>query len=202
MQREDVRLDIESMTCSCCGGALRVIGGSVSEMLDWIPAQLRVIRTTRPKYACRICATIVEAAALGGRSPAAWRPRRCLPRSWSANIVITRRSIGSRRSSPAMGSIFPVRRWLDGSAAPAGGSRRCTSALPGTCSRRTISCRRYDGPGAGRSPAAVYLFAPDRKAERPAAHLEHFKGDTTCMGHCLSSALHKVPSSQFVVSPR
>ena len=64
LQREDVRLDIESMTCSCCGGALRVIGESVSEMLDWIPAQLRVIRTTRPKYACRICATIVEAAAL------------------------------------------------------------------------------------------------------------------------------------------
>src|SRR3546814_20047051 len=24
--------------------------------------------------------------------------------------------------------------------------------------------------------AAVYLFAPDRKAERPVAHLQHFKG--------------------------
>ncbi|MER8866430.1 IS66 family transposase [Mesorhizobium sp. M0751] len=24
--------------------------------------------------------------------------------------------------------------------------------------------------------AAIYLFEPDRKAERPASHLEHFKG--------------------------
>jgi transposase len=29
----------------CCGGALHAIGESVSEMLDWVPAQLRVVRT-------------------------------------------------------------------------------------------------------------------------------------------------------------
>ena len=33
--------------------------------------------------------------------------------------------------------------------------------------------RSWGGPA---PPAAIYLFAPDRKAERPAAHLEHFKG--------------------------
>ena len=32
-------------------------------MLDWVPAQLRVIRTTRPKYACRTCETVVQALA-------------------------------------------------------------------------------------------------------------------------------------------
>lgn len=63
LPREDVRLDIGDMTCACCGGALHAIGESVSEMLDWIPAQLRVIRTTRPKYACRICETVVQAPA-------------------------------------------------------------------------------------------------------------------------------------------
>jgi transposase len=61
--REDVRFDINDITCACCGGALHVIGESVSEMLDWIPAQLRVIRTTRPKYACRTCETVVQAPA-------------------------------------------------------------------------------------------------------------------------------------------
>jgi transposase len=36
---------------------------------------------------------------------------------------------------------------------------------------------REQRPWAGpEPPAAVYLFAPDRKAERPASHLEHFKG--------------------------
>ena len=63
LPRKDVLLDIDDMTCACCGGALHVIGESVSEMLDWIPAQLRVIRTTRPKYACRTCETVVQAPA-------------------------------------------------------------------------------------------------------------------------------------------
>jgi transposase len=30
-------------------------------MLDWIPAQLRVIHTTRAKYGCRSCETVVQA---------------------------------------------------------------------------------------------------------------------------------------------
>jgi transposase len=47
LSREEVRLDIESMICSCCGGALHVIGESVSEMLDWVPAQLRVIHSSQ-----------------------------------------------------------------------------------------------------------------------------------------------------------
>src|SRR6266536_2361656 len=33
--------------------------------------------------------------------------------------------------------------------------------------------RGWSGP---EPPAAVFLFAPDRKSERPAAHLEHFSG--------------------------
>ena len=63
LPREDVRLDIDSRICACCGGALHAIGESVSEMLDWVPAQLRVIRITRPKYACRACGTVAQAPA-------------------------------------------------------------------------------------------------------------------------------------------
>jgi hypothetical protein len=44
LPREDVLLDVDSEICGCCGGALHAIGESVSEMLDWIPAQLRVVR--------------------------------------------------------------------------------------------------------------------------------------------------------------
>jgi len=32
-------------------------------MLDWIPAQLRVARIARPKYACRVCDKVVQASA-------------------------------------------------------------------------------------------------------------------------------------------
>lgn len=38
-----------------CGGDLHVIGEDVSERLDVVPAQFRVIVTRRPKYACRGC---------------------------------------------------------------------------------------------------------------------------------------------------
>jgi hypothetical protein len=43
---------------------------------------------------------------------------------------------------------------------------------------------REQGPWAGPEPlAAVFLFAPDRKAERPASHLERFKGVLHVDGH-------------------
>jgi transposase len=35
LQREDALLDVDSRLCGCCGGALHLIGESVSEMLDW-----------------------------------------------------------------------------------------------------------------------------------------------------------------------
>ncbi|TIQ75072.1 MAG: IS66 family transposase, partial [Mesorhizobium sp.] len=63
LPREDVLVDVDGTICAGCGGALHTIGESVSEMLDWVPAQLRVIRTTRPKYACRTCETVVQAPA-------------------------------------------------------------------------------------------------------------------------------------------
>lgn len=44
-----------SLDCPCCAGALHRIGEDVSEALDWVPAIVRVIRTVRPKYACRHC---------------------------------------------------------------------------------------------------------------------------------------------------
>jgi transposase len=44
LPREDMRLDLEHQACPCCGGELHVIGETVSEMLDHVPARLRVIR--------------------------------------------------------------------------------------------------------------------------------------------------------------
>ena len=63
LPREDVAIDIDQRVCPCCGGALHVISETVSEMLDFVPAQLRVLRIRRPKYGCRACGTIHQAAA-------------------------------------------------------------------------------------------------------------------------------------------
>ncbi|WP_435171330.1 IS66 family transposase [Falsirhodobacter sp. 1013] len=47
-------IEPDSLTCAC-GGCLHCIGEDVSERLDVVPAQFRVIVTRRPKYACRSC---------------------------------------------------------------------------------------------------------------------------------------------------
>ena len=58
LPRVDMRLDVEHQGCPCCGGSLHLIGETVSEMLDHVPARLRVIRIRRPRYGCRACGTI------------------------------------------------------------------------------------------------------------------------------------------------
>ena len=51
-------------TCACCGGLKHRIGEDVSERLDVIPAQFKVIVTRRPKFACQACAgEVVQAPA-------------------------------------------------------------------------------------------------------------------------------------------
>ena len=64
LPRYEVVIDIESKECPCCGGALHVIGEDRAEMLDLVPAQLRVKVVCRPRYACRTCeSTVVQAPA-------------------------------------------------------------------------------------------------------------------------------------------
>src|SRR5438876_1005904 len=62
LPREEIVIDVEDKTCACCGGLKHRIGEDVSERLDVIPAQLKVIVTRRPKYACRACAGEVTQA--------------------------------------------------------------------------------------------------------------------------------------------
>lgn len=51
------------LTCSC-GAERHIIGEDVSERLDIVPAQFRVLVTHRPKYACRSCeAGVIQAPA-------------------------------------------------------------------------------------------------------------------------------------------
>lgn len=52
---ERVEVVIEPDLSCACGAERHVIGEDVSERLDIIPAQFRVIVTRRPKYACRSC---------------------------------------------------------------------------------------------------------------------------------------------------
>jgi len=55
LPRVEVLVDVADKSCPCCGGALHVIGEDTSEMLDLVPAQLRVKVIRRPRYACQAC---------------------------------------------------------------------------------------------------------------------------------------------------
>ena len=64
LERIERTIEPVSTDCPCCAGALHRIGEDASEVFDWVPAILRVIRTVRPRYACRQCqSAIVQAPA-------------------------------------------------------------------------------------------------------------------------------------------
>src|SRR5919202_5366391 len=52
LPRVEVLVDIADKSCPCCGGTLHAIGEDTSEMLDLVPAQLRVKVIRRPRYGC------------------------------------------------------------------------------------------------------------------------------------------------------
>ncbi|WP_040622160.1 IS66 family transposase zinc-finger binding domain-containing protein, partial [Rhodovulum sp. PH10] len=66
LPRIEMVIDIDDHACPCCRSALHRIGEDVSERLDVVPAQFRVLVVRRPKYACRAC----ESAVVQAEAPA------------------------------------------------------------------------------------------------------------------------------------
>lgn len=201
LERQDIILDVPNETCACCGGALHSIGESISEMLDWVPARVRVVRIHRPKYACRKCGTVSQAAAAerpiaGGLATPALLAQVLVSKYcdhtplYRQSQIFARHGVELERSTLA-GWVGGACWWLD-----ALHDLLCKNVFasdhlfaddtpvpvldPGRGRTKTgrlwVYARDQRGWGGPAPPAAVYLYAPDRKAERPAAHLEHFKG--------------------------
>ena len=55
LPRFEVVIDLEDKSCPCCRGELHCIGESRAEMLDILPAQLRMKVICRPRYICQAC---------------------------------------------------------------------------------------------------------------------------------------------------
>ena len=124
----------ESKACPCCGGELHVIGEDVSKRLDVVPAQLRVIETDRPKFACRSCekngaddvAGVIQAPA-PARLIVGGLPTEALV----AQVVVSKHTdhlplIANVRFWSARASRSSARRWPTGSARPPRSCSRCT----------------------------------------------------------------------------
>ena len=129
LPRIETIVDIDEKACPCCKGALHRIGEDVSERLDIVPAQFRVLVTRRPKYACRACeGAVVQAPAparlIEGGLPTEATVAHVLV---SKNTQITFRSIDRPRFTPGRGSTSTVQRSPTGLAAPPGICGPCTS---------------------------------------------------------------------------
>ncbi|WP_374765335.1 IS66 family transposase, partial [Yunchengibacter salinarum] len=55
LPRIERTIEPDSLDCACGCGPMHKIGEDRSERLDIVPAQLRVLVTVRPRYACRAC---------------------------------------------------------------------------------------------------------------------------------------------------
>ena len=202
LPRIEMVVDIEDHACPCCKNALHRIGEDVSERLDIVPAQFRVLVVRRPKYACRACEDMVVQAPAPARLIECGLPTEAtvaqvlvskyadhLPLYRQAQIY-ARQGINLDRSTladwvgRAAWLLRPVHERLltrmksstklfaDETTAPVldpGRGRTKTGQL--------WAYARDDRPWDGRAPPAVaYLYAPDRKATRPIAHLGGFRG--------------------------
>lgn len=201
LEREDVHLDIEAKACPDCGGTIHHIGETVSEMLDWLPARLRVIRIRRPRYGCRACDTIHQA-------PAPERPiaKGLASPGLLAHVLVSkycdhqplyrqaqifaRHGVRLNRSTLA-NWVGGANWWLEALHDRLAKHVFASSKLfaddtpipvldPGRGRTRTGRLWVYardDRPWGGTDPpAAIYFYSPDRRAERPAGHLDRFKG--------------------------
>jgi transposase len=208
LEREDVRLDVEVKTCPCCGEALHAIGETVSEMLDWVPARLRVIRIRRPKYGCRSCGSIhqvpapdrpiAKGLATSGLLAHVLVSKYCdhLP-LYRQSQIFARQGVELDRSTLANwvgGAAWWLEPLRDRLAVQVFGSQKLfadDTPLPvldpgrgQTKTGRLWVYARDDRPWSGSDPpAAVYFYSPDRRAERPVAHLEQFKGTLQVDGY-------------------
>lgn len=201
LPREDRILELQTEACPCCGGALHLIGETVSEMLDHVPARLRVIRIQRPKYGCRSCGTIHQAPAperpiaKGLATPALLShvviSKYCdhLP-LYRQSQIFARQGVTLNRSTlanwvaGAMWWLTPIRDRIADHVMAAERVFADDTVLPvldpgrgRTRTGRLWVYARDDRPSGGVDPPAVlYRYSPDRRAERPAAHLERFSG--------------------------
>lgn len=66
LPRERVIHDIRGDKICACGHPLHQIGEEISEQLDYVPAQLKVIQNVRLKYACKGCTEGVNLAEVTG----------------------------------------------------------------------------------------------------------------------------------------
>jgi transposase len=202
LPRIETVVDVADKACPCCGGGLHRIGEDVAERLDVVPASLRVLVVRRPKYGCRSCeAVVIQAPAparlIEGGIPTEAMVAQVLVAKYADHLplyrqaqIYARQGVTLDRSTLAdwVGRaaflLRPVHERLMAELETSGKlfADETTAPVldPGRGRAKTGQLWAYardDRPWCGDDPpGVVFVYAPDRKAERPIAHLEGFSG--------------------------
>jgi transposase len=186
--------------CACCGSTrLAKLGEDVTERLEVVPRQWKVVRTVREKYTCRDCEKISQAPA-----PFSVLPRGLAGPSLLAMILFekygqhqplnrqseryAREGIDLSVSTLAdqVGGcavlLRPVYELIRAHVFAGDRVHGDETPVPVLARHETRKGRlwayvRDDKPFAGRAPpAAVFFYSRDRTAQHPEAHLRDYAG--------------------------
>jgi transposase len=185
--------------CPCCGGRLSKLGEDVTETLEVVPRQWKVVQTVREKFACRACEAITQ-------PPAPFHPiargragpnllATILEAKFGQHLPLNRQSESFAREGIEL-DVSTLADWVGActaTLAPLVALLRAhvlagerlhgdDTTVPVLATGRTTTGRlwvyvRDDRPFAGPAPpAALFHYSPDRKAEHPWRHLQGWRG--------------------------
>jgi transposase len=202
LPRLEVLINIEDKACPGCGSTLHTIREDRAEMLDYVPAQLRVKVIRRPRYGCRACEqAIVQAPAPerpidGGMATEALLAHVLVNKFadhlplYRQSQIFARQGVTLDRSTlcnwvgRACWWLTPLHELILSTILSSPKVVADDTTLPvldpgrGRTMTGRLWCyatdnRPWRGPG---HPAAAYVFSEDRKGEHPACHLKGFHG--------------------------
>jgi transposase len=199
LPRERVVIDPPA-ACECCGGTrLRKLGEDVTQTLESIPRQWKVVETVREKFTCRDCEKISQAPA----------PFHVIPRGWAGpsllamilfekfgqhqplNRQVERYAregvpISLSTAADAVGAacsvLDPLLRLIEAHVMAAERLHGDDTTVPvlalGKCDvGRCWTYVRDDRPfGGSDPPAAMVYYSRNRKGEHPQLHLANYAG--------------------------
>ena len=188
------------VACSCCGGTtLRKIGEDITETLEVIPRQWKVIQHVREKFSCRACEAISQPPAPShpiarGRAGPHLLAQ-VLYGKYGLHLPLNRQSAAFSRESidlqvstlsdwvgACAATLMPLVETIRGHVFAADRIHADDTPVPVLAKGKTRTGRlwtyvRDDAPFGGRDPpAAAFFYSPDRSRMHPAQHLTGFSG--------------------------
>jgi transposase len=187
-------------TCNCCGGTrLRKLGETITETLEVIPRQWKVIQHVRERMTCRDCETISEPPAPFHVTPRGWagpklmamllfekfgqhQPLNRQAERYARERVPLALSTLADQVGAGCAALVPLLRHVEAHVLAAERLHGDDTTVPVLAKGKTHTGRcwvylRDDRPFGGRAPpAAMFYYSRDRGGAHVEAHLARWSG--------------------------